>query len=289
MKSSKAGRLESALNDIFQLLSQYGDVTVNATVGGRTVQIRMVDGEGAPAPAARVATKAGANTPDPERVFEAISAVPIGLTLEDLATKLSVRPRNLLKPVIQALVRAGRVKKVGRRHRSSTAVVRRGPPPKEGRVAKPAAKPGRKKAVSPAKLAALAKAREARAAKRAAAAGKKVTAAPKAAKPKGKPGRPPKAAAKAAPVKAAPAKPSKAPERNKALGVSETKLSALAKAREALAKAREARAAKGKAKPSKADKVVGNRATQRKNAMTDAVDNEAAASEAAKAPGADSQ
>lgn len=297
MKATKAGRLESALNDIFQLLSQYGDVTVNASVGGRTVQIRLVDGEGAPAvsaaarrterPAGRSA-KAEGNAPDTERVFDAISGVPIGLTLEDLATKLDVRPRNLLKPVIQSLVRDGRVIKVGRRHRSAAAVVRRGPPPKEDRAVKaaPAGKPGRKKAVSQAKLDALSKARAARAAKRLGFS-KKAPAVAAKGKPGRKPGRPAKVG-----------RPAKsAPEKTKPVGVSENKLSALAKAREALARARELRSGKagkgGKpgpkpkgatkaAKPAKAakgkpgrkpGKVMGGRAAQRKNAMTDDASN----------------
>ena len=310
MRTAKAGRLENALDEILAVLRQYGEVTISANVGGKAVHIRLEDADGEVATTGRrggksvvTAGKSAGNAPDADLVFETISAMPIGLTLEDLANKLDVRPRNLLKPVLQGLMKAGRVIKIGRRHRSASAVVRRGPPPKATRAGaspgRPPGRPAKKKAVSQAKLDALSKARAARAAKRAATLGGKAA---KGAKPAARPvGRPPKATAPAkAAAKPAAAKPGPKGKPGRKPGASSAKLAALAKAREALAKARAAKAGKkpGKpaSKPSKESKAAkgknnGSRGAQRNNRSADGAGSDAAGSSLTgdKTPGVDAE
>jgi len=99
MRTAKAGRLEHALDEILAVLQQYGEVTISANVAGRNVSIRLEDADGSVATTGRrggrvaVAAKSADgrladNAPDAEQVFAAISDIPIGLTLEDLANKL---------------------------------------------------------------------------------------------------------------------------------------------------------------------------------------------------------
>jgi hypothetical protein len=199
MKRAKSGGLGRVLDDILDVLARHGEVTISAQVSGRVFEVRVQDGasgvQSTPARGARGAG-AGPSGPSAEAVFAALAAIPVGLTLEDLAKQLGVRPRNKLKPVLAELTRAGKIKKVGRKHRSTSAVVRRGRKPGAG-AARKRGRPGRK-AGRPAKAAAA-------------------PAAPKAARRGRKTGR--KAGRKAAPrvavkVASKPAKPSKGAKSN---------------------------------------------------------------------------
>lgn len=164
------------LSRIVEVLTNHGSVSFVATIGGRQITVGVSGdpreavsvksspeawGGWAEAPgemAAKVADGIVITSVSTEktvaRVMEPIKAHPIGLTLEELAKALDVRPRNRLKALLAALVKSGRLRKVGRRFRDADAVVRRGPRPRE-------AQPVARRAISDAKMSALAKARAA--------------------------------------------------------------------------------------------------------------------------------
>lgn len=167
------------LSRIIETLAKHGSVSFVATIGGREItvgvsadpheadQIKKAPGslgEWAAAPtamagkiAAGVVVSAESTAKAVLRVMEPIKASPIGLTLEELAKKLDVRPRNRLKVILAALLKSGRLVKVGRRFRDADAKVTRGPKPRPpGHKLKMPGLP-----LSAAKLSALAKARAA--------------------------------------------------------------------------------------------------------------------------------
>lgn len=155
------------VSKLIETMSRHGSVEFDVSIDGKRLVVGVDPAVHAQRYAALPEVMAGkvaqAKVVFPEAVLAAIVRSPLGLTLEELATGLDVRPRNKLKPALATLLKAKRLVKVGRRFRDATAVVRRGPKPRPPGT-KPKA-PGRQ--VSPAKLSALAKAREALAAARA--------------------------------------------------------------------------------------------------------------------------
>lgn len=165
------------LSRIVETLTRHGSVSFVARIGGReiTVGVSADPREAAGASAAPAAwsgwkeapvemaekVAAGVVVSDAtttaeaiKRVMAPIRASPIGLSLEELATALDVRPRTRLKTILAALIKSGRLRKVGRLFRAADAVVRRGPKPRSADADGP-------RVPSAAKLAALAKARAA--------------------------------------------------------------------------------------------------------------------------------
>jgi hypothetical protein len=74
----------------------------------------------------RAGRRGGPDLPTQDAVYAAIHESRLGLTLEEMAGMFGFRPRNALKPMLQELTGARRIKKVGRRFRSTAATVKRG-------------------------------------------------------------------------------------------------------------------------------------------------------------------
>lgn len=163
--------IENVMRKLLGVLNDEGAVVLTANVGGSKVSLSIDSNRAAQRPPAKAGKRqaTAASAVDTENVLELLSKSEKGLSLEELATALSIRPRNLLKPVLARLKKGKQVIKAGRLFRPAGMVVRRGPKAK-GEVVKSADymfKDVKKSGPSPSKLAALQKARDALAASRA--------------------------------------------------------------------------------------------------------------------------